>query len=969
MSDYILARLKGIYQVLDGTRPLPRRGVLRLLGHGFRVEDGGDATELTFPAGLQADAVGGGRTTGAEGPLLLGRLEVPASTALRVQIDVLGQSATNATVAYSTTHHVSARRNGSAAAQVGGSDLVSDDISGALSGVVVAFQGSGAYLQVFVTGVAGQTVDWNMRMRVLSGPYESEFSGTGTGPAPLGVSALDPSIDVVGTAVGASLLLPYVRTTRAAVKAIVAPVNNRWVFCQEIDAWYQFVSASGATVNALTILAADDATSGRWVIRAREISVGGMLWADFAAMWAPAATAGITINMQGTWTCDSIQSMPSKLHLRMRQTVQILCTLTPSGSGSPERCPFYATAPAPTFTEPYPELTTATTIDSNEIEVDDVSQFSVGMEIALVYENLVEVFFVEAIDEMELTLTLDEAVTQPFPTGAVIVDCVSPKDIKLEFNGASVIGTFDAIVEFSKGRRCSASGLRGTAEAECPTLVNFDVGSQDCRFEDSILDGGGLAIGCWAFECGKRNHAEHITFTGAAEVGAFFTAGYGNYVSSCHGSECPEVYSINAAATGAGSQFLTINGSTSMGTGSSIGLNILNGGHQIKVSNFLAHHPDGTGVAVNGGSALSADVMLSNIDVSGSGTGLYVVEDCVGVTAVNVIANDCTQYGIICDGELRVFGFTSNNCVTAAAFCNLGGRLQVSGFDVSASFNGNWYAFNSNSTNGIDVSHGRIAMSGTGFKTAVANTAAGVADLSHIVSSGGSFGVLINAGGFRRGPGVDFSSASTPFDISGTGAELAVTIGPLESYTGTTKRLGVATSGAQIDVGAPAVVFGSTVVSPTIKQADDATNSATGDEMSLLAQTCTGTTSTGGSWRISSGGGTSQDGRGRLQVDGVTRYEIDHVGMGFFGVTPVARPAAYTQTYSTATRTHAAYTADDESVAYIGIDNAQGGTPYATVADLNALRVAVENLRVHHESTSAVLNQVIDDLQALGPLQ
>lgn len=40
-----------------------------------------------------------------------------------------------------------------------------------------------------------------------------------------------------------------------------------------------------------------------------------------------------------------------------------------------------------------------------------------------------------------------------------------------------------------------------------------------------------------------------------------------------------------------------------------------------------------------------------------------------------------------------------------------------------------------------------------------------------------------------------------------------------------------------------------------------------------------------------------------------------------------------------------AYTTDAESGAYTGIDNAQAGTVYATVADLNALRTAYENLR------------------------
>lgn len=96
---------------------------------------------------------------------------------------------------------------------------------------------------------------------------------------------------------------------------------------------------------------------------------------------------------------------------------------------------------------------------------------------------------------------------------------------------------------------------------------------------------------------------------------------------------------------------------------------------------------------------------------------------------------------------------------------------------------------------------------------------------------------------------------------------------------------------------------------------------------------------------------------------------INHDGtlVGFYGHAPVGRPSAYTQTYSTTSRTHAAYTSDTESSAYTGTPASAAAT--AKLADLNDLRVAYENLRVAYESTSKVLNQVIDDLQNNGLLQ
>lgn len=88
--------------------------------------------------------------------------------------------------------------------------------------------------------------------------------------------------------------------------------------------------------------------------------------------------------------------------------------------------------------------------------------------------------------------------------------------------------------------------------------------------------------------------------------------------------------------------------------------------------------------------------------------------------------------------------------------------------------------------------------------------------------------------------------------------------------------------------------------------------------------------------------------------------------IGLWNATPIVQPAAYTQTFATAARTVSAYSADSESVAYTGIDNAQAGTVYAQLTDLNALRTAYENLRAMTENIQQVINAVIDDHQAIG---
>lgn len=116
-----------------------------------------------------------------------------------------------------------------------------------------------------------------------------------------------------------------------------------------------------------------------------------------------------------------------------------------------------------------------------------------------------------------------------------------------------------------------------------------------------------------------------------------------------------------------------------------------------------------------------------------------------------------------------------------------------------------------------------------------------------------------------------------------------------------------------------------------------------------------------------SGGATNyaiHTGAGIVHLGG----DLEHVGSkaGFFNVAPVSRPAALTQTYSTADRTLGAYTADVESTAYTGQDNAQEGSVYAKLDDLNALRTAYENLRKFVEDLAQHHNAVVDDLQLLG---
>lgn len=112
----------------------------------------------------------------------------------------------------------------------------------------------------------------------------------------------------------------------------------------------------------------------------------------------------------------------------------------------------------------------------------------------------------------------------------------------------------------------------------------------------------------------------------------------------------------------------------------------------------------------------------------------------------------------------------------------------------------------------------------------------------------------------------------------------------------------------------------------------------------------------------------SQDGELRLEAKNlhIGINDATNMRIGFRGVTPIVRPAAYTQTYSTAERTLGAYTADVESTAYTA--NPAALADALTKVDGNALRVAYENLRAFTEDLAQQHNAMLDDLQSYGLL-
>ena len=120
----------------------------------------------------------------------------------------------------------------------------------------------------------------------------------------------------------------------------------------------------------------------------------------------------------------------------------------------------------------------------------------------------------------------------------------------------------------------------------------------------------------------------------------------------------------------------------------------------------------------------------------------------------------------------------------------------------------------------------------------------------------------------------------------------------------------------------------------------------------------------------------------RFMRRGVVLFQMNATGVGLLGAAPVAAASAYTQTYSTADRTHAAPTAVNPAAITEYTPHGSGATAVTsnagtdldtTAAALNtlvdecqALETEVSALVIDVADVKQVVNAIIDDLQALG---
>lgn len=468
----------------------------------------------------------------------------------------------------------------------------------------------------------------------------------------------------------------------------------------------------------------------------------------------------------GTYSIQTPIAVPSGTVLIGNPGVRLVSTITPSGGdGSPDNSVLLALPPAPTVET---TLAANTTVGASTISVTSAVGFTVGMEIALIADNHLAAYVIEEISGT--TITVDRVILHSFVTsggGTAVVDRVTPKDIWIRGQGMIIEGTGDAAMELSTAWRCIVEGLRVQDCTFDFVLVNFDVGSRECALRDCILDACDVATNCWHFESAEFCRADHVKALRADEWGFFITSGYGNLVDGCWSEGCGTGgAALTSAIAGVGAHGCTLTSCVFVDN-DGIGLDVQNVSAQVVISNVISDRNGGTGVSINTG---CEDVHLSNVVSRNNGaTGLYVVGSRVTAHGVSTAGN--AQFGTIVSGEARIAGLTSVNDASGAVEVASGGKLGVSGFDLTASYNGSWSAFTQLSTDrqALRVAGGTVTMSGTGTKIVISSQASGVTYAHDLLAVGGTYGWIASAGSYRRGRQADLSATGTPY----TGGQLS----------------------------------------------------------------------------------------------------------------------------------------------------------------------------------------------------
>lgn len=295
---------------------------------------------------------------------------------------------------------------------------------------------------------------------------------------------------------------------------------------------------------------------------------------------------------------------------------------------------------------------------------------------------------------------------------------------------------------------------------------------------------------------------------------------------------------------------------------------------------------------------------------------------------------------------------------------NLGGKLTIPSTGGSS----------------ITIQTCPTASTGQGFAVATAdgsgNNNGGTISLLTGAEAGTGYGgsVVINTGGTNNSGAISITTGSVDDlagnitiqagnTVSGVAGTVNVYAGASTSTTGDGGDINITAGNSGTSTGAGGTVLitagsstnGSSSGGITLLAALSGNSSTDGGNVQIYGGDALGSR-TGGSVIIAPGGNGSGGTYGKIKIGTNTGHILS-----FFNATGAAKPAAYTQTYATTTRTLTKANAAND------IGNLTISAAYSQ-AEVQALRNQCENLASDVRILTNFVNQILDDFQAFGML-
>jgi len=351
-------------------------------------------------------------------------------------------------------------------------------------------------------------------------------------------------------------------------------------------------------------------------------------WPRLRSILAAAAGRQTVRMLAGTWYCKTQSDalfLPSDTHLVCAPGVEIVASLG-AGTGNFLNTPF--TASAVMSGSIVASLTSDNSVSTKTLAVDTAiaagTWICVRSATARLFRRGVYQVISCAGAGSPYTLTLDRRVRLPYITGDQVFSVSAfPRNIRLEFNGAKLSGTFERAINFVMAFDSYASGLNVDLAGEAYWGgICFDEGCYRCTFENNTITmrtATGSALGD-SIESSEDCVIDTHRIYGVPGNGILINDSVGCVVRNC--------VVFDAGASG-----IAVQGSSAA-----------HGSYDCRVEGAIIKYTRGSASALVGSS--SQRTVLLDVTCDGGVNGVQLDTGASGTILQNIVAVNGSGYGI-----------------------------------------------------------------------------------------------------------------------------------------------------------------------------------------------------------------------------------------------------------------------------------------------------------------------------------